>query len=578
MNTGLASADLLIVAGFFLVMLGIGVYFANRMKNLKDYFSGSRRVPWWVSGVSLYMTTFSAFAFVAYSALAYKHGFVAITIWWSGVPCCLAATWLLAARWRRAAATSPVEYIETRYSPSLRQGFAWLGVPLLTIDDALKLFVIGKMVTVSMGATSPSALPLAIVVCGLIMLAYTFLGGLWAAMVTDFVQFVVMAASVLILVPLALMRVGGPAALVERSPEGFWALTGGDYTWAWLIPFFLVQFFAYGSKWSYVQRFYSVGSDAEARKVGYLVAALTFFGMPLLFLPAMAARVFMPGASDANDVYMLLCKQLLPVGMMGMMIASMFSATMSTLSGDYNAVASVVTNDIYRRLFARHAGEKALVLAGRVATLAVGLASLGIALLLARAEDKKDLVEYMAQLFSVLMPPVAIPMMFGLLTRKVSNAGGTAGFLAGAVFGIAAYLVSYREGLEYLRGIPYLPWITSAPTLAFMALFSMLMPDSNEKRAHVSRFLDGLEKRGPKAVTRSGSSTEAAGSIGVIGVATAAMGIVLIAAVAMTGYVRQGWLSVCVGIVMIAGGLTIQASAKGSNKKASTGTAGEDNG
>jgi len=559
MRDGLTTADFVIVAGFFLVMLGIGLYFANRMKTMKDFFGGNQGVPWWVSGVSLYMTSFSAFAFVAYSAVAYKHGFVAITVWWTGVPCCLIGARFFAARWRRAAATSPVEYVETRYGRFLRQGFAWLGVPLLVIDDALKLFVIGKMVTVSMGLTHPAAFPAAIAVCGTIMLAYTFMGGLWAAMITDFVQFVVMGVAVLVLLPLALGRIGGPAALFTQAPDGFWALTGGTYTWAWLVPFMLIQVFAYATRWSYVQRYYSVGTDVEARKVGYLVAALTFFGMPLLFLPAMAARVFMPGVGQANDVYVLLCKQLLPAGMMGMMIAAMFSATMSTLSGDYNAVASVITNDIYKRLFAGSASERTLVRAGRVATLAIGVVDIAVALALIGAQDKQDLVDTMAQVFSVLLPPVAIPMMFGLITRRVSNAGGIAGFLAGAAAGLAAYAVSLSGDLGYLRSVPYLPWITSIPALLGLGLFSVLMPDAETQRERVGRFLDGLTGREtPHARNRH----EAAGAIRVIGYACSAMGAVLALAVLALIPWRQGALSVGVGVAIMLTGYAVNIFSK----------------
>ena len=111
MDKGLAAADYIILAGFFIVMLWIGVAYAGRMKNLSVYFSGSGQVPWWLSGISLYMTTFSAFTFVMYSAIAYKYGFVAVTILWLSIPAGLLSTWFLAARWRRASATSPVEYL-----------------------------------------------------------------------------------------------------------------------------------------------------------------------------------------------------------------------------------------------------------------------------------------------------------------------------------------------------------------------------------------------------------------------------------------------------------------------------------
>ena len=145
MESSLHTADYWVLAGFFVVMMMIGLVYAARMRNLKDFFGGGRHVPWWLAGVSLYMTTFSAFTFVSYSAIAYRDGFVAVTVWWFSIPGCLLSAYFLARRWRRAATTSPVEYLETRFSPFLRQCFSWFGVPLIVLDDALKLFVIGTM-------------------------------------------------------------------------------------------------------------------------------------------------------------------------------------------------------------------------------------------------------------------------------------------------------------------------------------------------------------------------------------------------------------------------------------------------
>ena len=566
MGNGMAVADYLIVAGFFVVMLAIGFYFAGRMKSLKDFFGGGNQVPWWVSGVSLYMSTFSAFAFVAYSATAYKDGLVAIVIWWSGVPCWIISARVFAARWRRAASTSPLEFIETRYGPHLRQGFAWAGVPLIIIDDALKLFVIGTMVTVSLGIEDTRGLMLAIIICGSIMLTYTFLGGLWAVMVTDFIQFVVMGTAVIVLIPLVLARVGGFGTFLSETPKDFWTPTSKTFTWFWLVAFLPIQMFSYSTRWSLVQRYYAVKNDAEARKVGYLVAALTFIGVPLLFFPAMAARVFMPGIEDGNTVYPLLCRELLPVGMMGLIIAAMFSATMSMLSSDYNAVASVLTNDVYKRLFAPNASERTLVLVGRLATVAIGILALGVALFLASVPGTKNLVKIMASLFGVLLPPIAIPMIFGLVTRRVSYAGGFDSFLAGALSGIGAFIASYALDLPLLRDIRCLTWFTSIPALALMVWSSRRFADSQEKRDEVARFLDGLEgaeaEPEPGDAAQAATAAMAAAALQIIGLASAAIGALLVVTVLTTASIAEGKLSIIVGAIMLAVGLAATRFAK----------------
>ncbi len=553
-----AAADYAILTGFFVVMLAIGLYYANRMKDLKDFFSGGRQVPWWVSGISLYMTTFSAFTFVAYSALAYQHGFVAITIWWFSVPSCLFSAYFLAARWRRAATTSPLEYIETRFGPALRQGFSWVGLPLIIVDDGLKLFVIGKMVTVSLGLQHDYSLHLAIAACGGIILVYTFLGGLWAVMITDVIQFVIVAIAVIVLVPLALGRVGGITGFVENVPEHFASPVGGDYTWPWLIAFGVLLLLTYATKWPYVQRYYSVASDRDARKVGYLVAALMFVGPPLLFLPAMAARIFMPDITNFNDVYPLLCRQLLPVGMLGVIIAAMFSATMSMLSSDYNAGASVITNDIVKRFFGRTFSDRALVLTGRCSTFLIGGLAMVIALLLASAQEKEDLVKYMAQLFGVLLPPVAIPMMAGLLSKRASNAGAVTAFVVGTVLGVATYVLGGYEDLGYLRSVKYLTWITAVPTTVVLFGVSAIKPNPPEHVDRIARFLAGLTRRELPVKADLDAGGDASLAVRVIGIASAALGAIMILAVLVTAGIREGWLSIVVGVFLLAtGALTV---------------------
>jgi solute:Na+ symporter, SSS family len=561
MTNGLATADYIILGGFFVVMLGVGVFYAGRMHNLRDFFSGSRQVPWWLAGISLYMTTFSAFTFVSYSALAYQHGFVAVAIWWFSIPGCLLSAWFLASRWRRAATTSPVEYLETRFGPVLRQAFSWFGIPLIVLDDALKLFVIGTMVAVSMGFAGDPAVMWAIAACGLIMLTYTLLGGLWAVLITDFVQFVVMGIAVLVLAPLAWARAGGGTEIVAHLPAGFAEITSGAYTWAWLLSFAVILALTFATKWPYVQRYYAARSDREARWVGYLVAALTFVTPPLLFFPALAARAFLPEVADANQVYPLVCQALLPVGMMGIMLAAMFSATMSMLSSDYNAVASVVTNDILKRLFMRDASDKALVITARLATLFVGLLAMALAILFARAKGLEDLVQYMARLFAALLPPVALPMMAGLLSRRTSNAGALAGFFAGATCGIVAYVLSYQEGLDYLRTVPYLTWITLVPTAAGLILGSVLMPNSQRKQAVVAQFLEGLRRQPGEKVSLVASG-DAAVALRIIGSTIALLGLILLLGVLATANVAATTISIVVGAIMIAGGVAAVAAAR----------------
>ena len=101
----ISIADYAVIAMFFAVMIGVGAYYSRKAKSSEQFFGNDRSVPWWLSGVSFYMNSFSALAFVMYSALAYKYGWVPVTVSWLSVPAVLLGAWFLAVRWRRAASS-----------------------------------------------------------------------------------------------------------------------------------------------------------------------------------------------------------------------------------------------------------------------------------------------------------------------------------------------------------------------------------------------------------------------------------------------------------------------------------------
>jgi len=490
---GLAGADYAVVASFFAVMIAVGVFFGRKQKNMSQFFGGGKQVPWWLSGISFYMCSFSALAFVMYSALAYKFGWLPITISWLSVPAVLLGCRLFAARWRRAAETSPLEYIERRYGNGMRQGLMWLGLPVRILDDSFKLLAIGTVVGAGMGFPLEGA----IIVSGLIILSYTFLGGLWAALVADFIQFFVLLLPILVLPFLCFAKVGGIEGFLAKVPAGFFAWTADKYTWTYMLLFFLILFSNLSTSWSMVQRYYSTRSEKDARKVGYLVSALLFIGPPVFYLPAMAARIFLPeiGAGHMNEVYALLCREVLPVGFMGLVIAAMFSATMSTLAGDLNAAASVLTNDFYTRMIDPKASPKKQMIMARAATLLVGATVIGVTFVMQHAQGANDLFDVTNRMFGIFLPPVAIPMMLGLVTRRVSRRGGVVGLLGGIAVGLTMFVMGSRW--PELRAMGPIFLTTSAATLAGLFAGTRRFPDDAAHDATLTQFFEKVGTPSP---------------------------------------------------------------------------------
>ena len=482
-------------------MVGVGVYYSRRAKSSDQFFGGDKSVPWWLSGVSFYMNSFSALAFVMYSALAYKFGWVPVTVSWLSVPAVLLGAAFLAVRWRRAAKTSPIDYIAARYTPAMCRTLAVLGLPMQLLDNALKLLAIGTVVGVGMG------FPLfwSICISGVIIVLYTFLGGLKATLTCDFIQFLVILAVVFTLPVLCLERLAacgpqgaaGPtgwAGLVEgfrvfleKVPAGFFDFTAGKYTWVYMLVFFCCVGSTLSTNWSLVQRYYSTKSERDAKKMACLVAVLLFVGPPLFFFPAMAARVFLPGIPDAemNGVYATLCREVLPTGMIGMVIAAMFSATMSSLAGNFNAAAAVLTDALRMRS----------MLAARLATVVVGGLVVALTFVMQYAQGADDLFNLSNKVFGVFLPPIALPMLAGIFVRRFSKRSGLVALVGGIVVGLAIFCLGARPSLAYLREMVWIFPITAVATVICLIAGTLVFPDRPAEREEIEKWMDGLTCR-----------------------------------------------------------------------------------
>lgn len=562
--------DYVMIVGYFVIMLGIGFYFYRFMRGMKAYFTGNNRIPWWLSGVSFYMTSFSAFAFVSYSDLAYKYGWVGVTMLWVAVPATIFSVTFFAVPWRRARIDSPLEYLESRYSPGLRQIFVWQGIPMTLIDDALKMIATGKILSAGVGIPVRDS----IIWSAVIMLSYTFMGGLWAVMVTDFVQFVVLAAAVLVVLPLALHKVGGVTAFVENSPEGFFELTGGGRGWGSIALVIVLYCVAFSSiRWSLIQRYYCVPREKDARKVGWMVACLCFIGPPLMFIPAMAARQFLTDVPPEVGVYSTLCATLLPMGMLGLLIAAMFSATMSTLSGDLNVCASVLTNDVYRRLVRPNASERELVTVGRIMTLLAGAFSVSIAVYAAQATGEQ-LFDYMLTLFSIAGPPIGIPMMLGLVSRRFTNRSAVLGLVAGIVPGLALFFtydqIAAALGLSWkLDNVLFAT--TSLLTLVTMVVVSRLWPLVGAERERVESFAQRLQTpigQLPEDEPPAPAGQAVMSPFRIVGICTGLIGLLMLAIQPWITDRVATMLNVGIALALIAFGAIMYLASRGAKPQA----------
>ena len=198
--------------------------------------------------------------------------------------------------------------------------------------------------------------------------------------------------------------------------------------------------------------------------------------------------------AESKHVYPLLCMRLLPAGMLGLVVAALFASTMAMLSSNYNVCASVMTNDIYRRYIRPKASQRELVHVGRLNTLIVGITSLSAAFLFARASGE-GLFRSMVTIFAITTPPVALPMIAGLLTRWFTNKGALCGFALGVLSGVVLLLACPSTFMfmgSTLKVENLITWVGGGVTLAVMTLVSLVDRHTDAERGRIDAFLHRL--------------------------------------------------------------------------------------
>ena len=427
------TADWLVLILYLVGTVGIGVMLGRKVKNTSDLFSAGGASPWWASGLSAFMTMFSANTFVVWGGMAYEHGTVAIMVNLCYGVAALLAGYTVAGKWKQLGIRTPAEFVERRFGKGALHFYTWSMMIYRMVGAAGALYAISILtVAVTRGDDTaatvqgmPPELVTAILVFGAVVVLYTMIGGLWAVLMTDVIQFIVLNVAVIFVVALILFDIGGLGGFIAQAPEGFISFTSGSYTWFFLFGWVAIHYFMIGAEFAFVQRYLCVPTPRDARRGTVLFGVLYLFSPFLWLLPPLLWRVQSPipeGATDdmirvlKEEAYIKSCKNVLPIGMVGLMMAAMFSATASLISSQLNVFSSVLTHDIYRPL-RKKVTDKGLLFAGRGFTLLLGSLIAGIALCIPRLGGAERVIISITELMVV---PLLAPILIGLLSKKVN--------------------------------------------------------------------------------------------------------------------------------------------------------------
>lgn len=421
----MVGIDYIVIVIYFLGLIAVSVLVSRSIKSSADMFIAGRNSSWWLSGMSTYMTLFSASTFVIWGGVAFRSGFVAVLI---GNILGFASFFVgryLSGKWREMKIKSPGEYLTIRFGKRSLNFYTLLGIIGRGFHTAVALYaiaiVMSTLMTLPQGhfmadASGHLAVSWAIVILGVITLLYTILGGFLAVLMTDVIQFGVLITVVIFMIPLSINAIGGLDNFIAGAPEGYFTPVSAEYPWFWLILWFFVNSFTIGGDWPFVQRYISVPTVSDARKSTYLVGALYLLTPLIWYFPAMVFRQIEPTANP-EQAYILMSDHVLMKGMLGVMLAAMVSATLSTVSGTLNVFANVFTYDIYGQKHPE-VGEKGLIRIGRIFTFAFGAAIIALALLIPYAGGAEKVV---VTILTMIIGPLYIPSVWGVFSKRLTQ-------------------------------------------------------------------------------------------------------------------------------------------------------------
>jgi len=391
-----SALDWVVVGSYLVLSLAIGIYLSRRgSRSMAEFFVSGRSLPWWLAGTSMAATTFSIDTPLYVSGLVARQGVAGNWQWWAFGISHVMLVYVFARLWRRAEVITDAELIEIRYggrpAAILRAFRAFLfAVPINVIAMGYAMLAARKVVVaLGLGDVLPAALGdpdlWAVVIIVVLTLVYAGLAGLWGVVATDFLQFFLALFGAIVVAAVAVGDVGGLAALRDQLEARGLGNRLDFMPFGELAQLSVWTFFAYlGIQWwafrrsdgggEFIQRLSASKDEREAERATWFFNILNYvvrtwpWVIVGLVAPVLYPDLLEQGA-DPEIGYPRLMMDYLPAGLLGLVVASLVAAFMSTVSTQINWGASYITSDLYRRFLRPDASQRELVCVGRFASV-----------------------------------------------------------------------------------------------------------------------------------------------------------------------------------------------------------------
>lgn len=461
--------DYLVIGFYFAFLAGLGWYFRRAAgANSSEYFRGGGRMAWWMVGATAFMGSFSAWTFTGAAGLAYDHGLIVLTIFWGN-----AGTYLLSALWfapwfRQLRAITVMEAVRQRFGKANEQVFTWLQLPSQVLVAGIWLYGLA----IFLSPVFQLDLQASILVCGVIVIVMSTLGGSWAVAAGDFMQALLLVPITLLAAWLALRHVGGIRELTAHLPASHFDLSArsvSGYGGLWLTGLVIEKLFL-ANRLTNASRFFFVADSTSGRRASLLAAALFAVGSIVWFIPPLAARSLgvdlaarFPGLSSPGEAaYAAMAVDTLPAGLLGLLVTAIIAATLSSMDEALNRNAGIFVRSVYLPLMRPQAGEREQVRVGRITTILTGALVILLALKYATWRDF-GVLKLMFNFVAMVGIPSGVPVFWCLFTRRAPDWAAWSTVLVGfgmsALIGVLPRQEWFRLAMEARGSGPALAWL-----------------------------------------------------------------------------------------------------------------------
>ena len=453
------AINLSIVVIYFGFLIFIGWSFRNLTSNTSDYFRGGGNVLWWMVGASAFMTQFSAWTFTGASGKAYTDG-VAVAFLFVGNALGFFFNYLyFAPRFRQMRVVTVVDALRLRFGKRNEQVFAWVSMFTTSITAGIGLNGLA-IVTASLFGFSMEA---TIIATGLVIMFMSAAGGAWAVIASDFLQMVVVMIVTVCCAAVGLYHAGGLTQIVSSFPGNFVMGDNLNYMsifYVWAFSIFLKQI-GLTNNILYSYRYLIAKDSRHARKGALLACILMTVGPVIWFIPAWflaGSGVDLPamhpeqGANYSEASYLAFVEIYMPAGMIGLLVAAVFAATMSSIDSGLNRNAGIVVKNFVQPVLFPKMSEAGLMKVSRVASILFGGLIIGLALYMNSLKEL-SLFDAMMLMSALLGFPQMIPSFLGFFIRRTPDWAAWATILVGAVVSYFVAVVLRPEHVQTLMGM-----------------------------------------------------------------------------------------------------------------------------